>query len=139
MSGVLLLIRNGRVLQPGAKQPARLDIGIGADGRIAALETAMPGDIAGKVADLDGRLVVPGLVDAHQHLDKSRTRRLVENPGATLQGASAGYRALAATATREQIMARAERTLEPVSRSERLRSAATPTSKLKVTFVALKR
>lgn len=112
MSGVLLLIRNGRVLQPGAKQPARLDIGIGADGRIAALETAMPGDIAGKVADLDGRLVVPGLVDAHQHLDKSRTRRLVENPGATLQGASAGYRALAATATREQIMARAERTLD---------------------------
>ena len=55
---------------------------------------------------------MPGLVDAHQHLDKSRTRRLVENPSATLQGASAGYRALAATATREQIMARAERTLD---------------------------
>ena len=51
---------------------------------------------AAKVVDLNGRLVVPGLVDAHQHLDKSRTRRLIENPSATLQGASAGYRALAA-------------------------------------------
>ena len=63
--------------------------------------------------DLDGQLVVPGLVDAHQHLDKSRTRRLVENPSATLQGASAGVsRARRAIATREEIMARAERTLD---------------------------
>jgi cytosine deaminase len=112
LSGVWLLLRNGRVLQPGAKQPAQLDIAISAVGRIAALEAAIPGNAAENVIDLNGRLVVPGLVDAHQHLDKSRTRRLVENPSATLQGASAGYRALAATATREQIMARAERTLD---------------------------
>jgi cytosine deaminase len=112
LSGVSLLLSNGRVLQPGAKQPARLDIAIGTDGRIAALERAIPGDAAAKVVDLNGRLVVPGLIDAHQHLDKSRTRNLVENPRATLQGASAAYRALAATTTREQIMARAERTLD---------------------------
>ena len=58
------------------------------------------------------KLVVPGLVDAHQHLDKSRTRRLVENPTATLEGASAAYRSFAAAATREDIIARAERTLD---------------------------
>ncbi len=112
LSGVSLLLSNGRVLLPGATQPARLDIAIGMDGRIAALEAAIPGDAAADVINLNGRLVVPGLVDAHQHLDKSRTRRLVQNPSATLQGASAGYRALAATATREEIMARAERTLD---------------------------
>ena len=71
----------------------------------------LPADAA-KIVDLNGRLVVPGLVDAHQHLDKSRTRRLVENPSATLQGASAGYRTLAAHSTREDILARAQRTLD---------------------------
>jgi cytosine deaminase len=52
------------------------------------------------------------LVDAHQHLDKSRTRRLVANPAGTLDGASAAYRNFAVTATHEDIMRRAERTLD---------------------------
>src|SRR6185437_3296846 len=38
--------------------------------------------------------------------------RLVQNPDATLEGASAGYRALAATATSDEIASRAERTLD---------------------------
>jgi cytosine/creatinine deaminase len=111
LSGVSLLLSNGRVLRSGATEPERLDVAVGGDGRIAALGPMLRADAA-KVVDLNGRLVVPGLVDAHQHLDKSRTRRLVENPSATLQGASAGYRALAARSTREEIMARAERTLD---------------------------
>jgi cytosine deaminase len=61
---------------------------------------------------LRGKLVVPGLVDAHQHLDKSRTRRLVDNPNGTLEGASASYRKFAETITRDDIMLRAERTLD---------------------------
>ena len=111
MSGVSLLLSNGRVLRSGAREPERLDVAIGAGGRIAALAPTLPADAA-KIVDLNGRLVVPGLVDAHQHLDKSRTRRLVENPSATLQGASAGYRTLAAHSTREDILARAQRTLD---------------------------
>jgi len=111
LSGVSLLLSNGRVLRSGAREPERLDVAISTDGRIAALGPTLPVDAA-KIVDLNGRLVVPGLVDAHQHLDKSRTRRLVENPSATLQGASAGYRTLAAQSTREEIMARAERTLD---------------------------
>ena len=71
-----------------------------------------PRDSADKVIELRGKLITPGLVDLHQHLDKSHTRRLVRNSQATLEGASAGYRALAATATREEIAARAERTLD---------------------------
>jgi len=112
LSGFPLVLTNGRVLRSGAKQPERLDVAIGADGRIAALAPHIPAQTTARVVDLGGKLVVPGLVDAHQHLDKSRTRRLVENPSGTLTGASAGYRALAATATKSDIMARAERTLD---------------------------
>jgi len=112
LSGVALLLRRGRVLQSGAERPERLDVAIGEDGRIAALAPTVAPSSAARVVDLDGKLVVPGLVDAHQHLDKSRTRTAVTNPDATLEGASAGYRAFAVTVTREDIIARAERTLD---------------------------
>jgi cytosine deaminase len=112
LSGVALLLTHGRVLRAGAKDPERLDLAIGADGRIAALAPALAPQAAERVVELRGRLVVPGLVDAHQHLDKSRTRRLVANPTATLEGASAAYRTFAAAATREDIRQRAERTLD---------------------------
>jgi cytosine deaminase len=100
------------VLRTGARDPERLDLAVGADGRIAALAPAIAPQAAENVIDLRGRLVVPGFVDAHQHLDKSRTRRVVANPAATLDGASAAYRTFAAAATREDIMRRAERTLD---------------------------
>ncbi len=98
-------------MRTGARQAAPLDIAIDGDGRIAAIDHAlMPAEDA-KVIDLGGRLVLPGLVDMHQHLDKSRTRRLVSNPEGTLQGALAGYKKLAAGVTREQFMERAEKTI----------------------------
>jgi cytosine/creatinine deaminase len=97
----------------GARRPEPLDIAVGADGRIAAVGPLIKEEVgAHKIIDVGDKLVVPGLVDAHQHLDKSRTRRLVENPTATLEGASAAYRSFAAAATREDIIARAERTLD---------------------------
>lgn len=46
----------------------RCDIGV-ADGRIAALSGDLGGDA--EVLDLDGRLVVPGFVETHIHLDKA--------------------------------------------------------------------
>ena len=79
MAGVSLLLTQGRVLRSGAKTPERLDVAVGTDGRIAALTPTSAPQAAEKVVDLRGKLVVPGLVDAHQHLDKSRTRRLVAN------------------------------------------------------------
>ncbi len=112
MTGVGLLLRRGRVLQSGAERPEQLDLAIGEDGRIAALAPTIAHSTAARVVDLNGKLVVPGLVDAHQHLDKSRTRSAVANPSATLEGASAGYRAFAAAVTREDIVARAEKTLD---------------------------
>jgi cytosine/creatinine deaminase len=111
LAEVSLVLQRGRVLRSEGKEPEWLDLAIGADGRIAKLASAIAADGA-KVIDLNGKLVVPGLVDAHQHLDKSRTRRLASNPSATLEGASAAYRAFAASITREEIVSRAERTLE---------------------------
>ena len=112
MSGVLLLLTHGRVLRRGARDPERLDLAVGKDGRITALMPSIPPGAAERVIDLHGKLVTPGLVDAHQHLDKSRTRRLVANPAGTLEGASAAYRTFAARATRADIIERAERTLD---------------------------
>jgi cytosine/creatinine deaminase len=107
-----LILTGGRVLQTGADRSEWLDLGIGRDGRIAALAPSVDRPPDTKVIDLGGKLVVPGLVDAHQHLDKSRTRAVVANPSATLEGASAGYRDFAAAVTVDDIMARAERTVD---------------------------
>jgi cytosine deaminase len=107
-----LVLRGGRVLRVGATRPERLDIVIGADGRIAALTPTALAPLGAQEIDLAGRLVTPGLVDAHQHLDKSRTLREVSNPAGTLAGAIAAFRNYAQhRMTREEIIARAERTM----------------------------
>jgi len=109
-----LILRGARVLRYRAAELEPLDIRIGGDGRIAEIgPSLLPGDA--EVLPVDGQLVLPGLVDMHQHLDKSRTRPLLDNPSGTLAGASAAYRALAPTITREQMIARAERTVEACS------------------------
>ena len=107
MREAALILTGGRVLKTATDRPEPLDLGIGRDGRIAALAPSLD-----RAPDLGGKLVVPGLVDAHQHLDKSRTRAVVANPSATLEGASAGYRDFAAAVTVDDIMARAERTVD---------------------------
>ena len=111
MSEVALILVGGRVLRSGTTRPERLDLSIGTDGRVASIGPALPATGA-KTIDLAGKLVVPGLVDAHQHLDKSRTRRSVHNPSGTLEGAIAGYRDFAARVKREDMIARAEHTLD---------------------------
>jgi cytosine deaminase len=112
LSRFSLLLKHGRVLRAGEMDAEALDLAIDAEGRIAALAASIPSDSADEVIDLRGKLVTPGLVDAHQHLDKSRTRHLVANPSGTLEGASAGFRTFAAGVTREELIARAERTLD---------------------------
>jgi cytosine deaminase len=109
-----LILRGGRVLRFGSTTPEPLDVRIDGKGRIAAIAPDLPQGDA-QVRSLEGRLVLPGLVDVHQHLDKSRTRTLVSNPSGTLAGASAAYRALAPTITQDQIFARALRTVEACS------------------------
>ncbi len=59
-----LTVRNARI----AGWPLPMDIGIRA-GRIAAIETSLPAATPG--LDAGNKLVVPGLVETHVHLDKT--------------------------------------------------------------------
>jgi dihydropyrimidinase len=64
-----MLIRGGTVLDVDGERLA--DLRVGADGRIAAVETAglaPEPDDGGEVLDATGLLVVPGGVDAHTHM-----------------------------------------------------------------------
>jgi cytosine deaminase len=106
------LLKGGRVVRDGEKNPEVLDILVDATGRIAAIGASQSAGADAKNIDLQGKLVVPGLVDIHQHVDKSRTRRIVKNPTGTLDGALAGYQAFAVGVTRDDMIARATRTLE---------------------------
>lgn len=98
-----LVLRNARI-------PESVDLLIGESGRIERIGPRLEAPNA-RAIDLKGRLVVPGLVDAHQHLDKTRTRADVPNPKGTLLGAIEAFRAYAARMTAEDITARAERTV----------------------------
>jgi dihydroorotase len=62
-----LVIRHGRVIDPGARLDRQLDVGF-RDGRVAALEADLPLGDARQVVEADGRLVVPGLIDLHTHV-----------------------------------------------------------------------
>ncbi len=62
-----VLVRNGTVVD-GTGAPARIaDVGIAGD-RIVAVEPHLDGS-ATRVIDAEGRLVTPGFVDIHTHLD----------------------------------------------------------------------
>lgn len=102
-----LLLRGGRVA--GHDKP--LDLLIGDSGKIDRLAPGIEAGSGIKIIDLKGRLVVPGLVDAHQHLDKTRTVRTVPNPQGTLYGAIEAFGRYAAGMSAEDVAARAERTM----------------------------
>lgn len=61
-----VLVRNGRVVTPQGEETA--DIAV-ADGRIAALGPELDGSAAAEL-DLHGALVLPGVVDAHVHINE---------------------------------------------------------------------
>jgi len=84
---------------------------IGESGRIDRLAPGIEAGSGIKIIDLKARLVVPRLVDAHQHLDKTRTVRTVPNPEGTLYGAIEAFRRYAAGMNAEDVAARAERTM----------------------------
>jgi cytosine/creatinine deaminase len=85
------------------------DIGV-SGGRIVAIET----HIAAEAPEikLNGRLVVPGFVDTHVHLDKSCILDRSKLEQGTLEEAIAEVAALKRTFTEEDVYARARRTLE---------------------------
>ncbi len=86
-----------------------LDIGI-AGSRIAAIGPALACEAA--EVDLGGRLVLPGLVDTHVHLDKSCLDGRCACGSGDLAGAVRAVAEAKRSFTEEDVYARARRTLE---------------------------
>jgi cytosine deaminase len=101
-----LILKNARRL--GAEHELT-DIGV-ARGRIAAIEHNLAA--VGETIDVGGRLVSPGFVETHIHLDKSCILDRVKSERGDLDEAIAEAAKAKAAFTPEDVYARAKRTLE---------------------------
>jgi cytosine deaminase len=101
-----LILRHARIAGRGA---ATFDIGIAA-GRIAEIAEKIVAE--GPDEHLGGRLVTPGFVETHIHLDKSCILDRCQSPEGTLQEAIAQVAAAKRAFTEDDVYARARRTLE---------------------------
>jgi cytosine deaminase len=101
-----LILRNARCLNAEREVT---DIGI-AGGRIAAVEPGLAAE--GETIDLGGRLVSPGFVETHIHLDKSCILDRCKSERGDLEEAIAEAAKAKAAFTPEDVHSRAVRTLE---------------------------
>ncbi len=62
-----LLLKGGRVIDPANGLDAKMDVAVSL-GRIAAVQKDIPASEAGKVVDVSGLYVTPGLIDIHYHI-----------------------------------------------------------------------
>jgi len=81
------------------------------DGKIVAIENHIDADAA-RVIEANGKVLIPGLVESHIHLDKALIADRLPNKSGTLQEALSVTAQLKPTFTKEDIIDRAERTLE---------------------------
>ena len=104
------LLRNGRI---AGREHEPVDIAI-RDGRIAAISARSDQPAQGTASEisLDGRLVIPGFVETHIHLDKSCISDRCSCHTGTLQEAIESVAAAKRGFTEEDIYARGRRTLE---------------------------
>jgi len=61
-----LLLKNGEVIDPGDKRRGRYDVAF-TNGVVAAVGENIPAEEARETIDVSGKLVTPGLIDAHGH------------------------------------------------------------------------
>jgi len=100
------IFRNARI---GGREGAPVDIGVKA-GRFAAIEITLAG--SGPEQPLDGRLVVPGFIETHIHLDKSCLLGRCDCRTGTLEEAISEVAKAKRNFTEEDVYVRASRTLE---------------------------
>ena len=62
-----LVLKGGRVIDPANRLNGLMDVAVSA-GKIAAVDRDIPANQAGKVVDVRGLYVTPGLVDIHFHV-----------------------------------------------------------------------
>ena len=101
-----LILRDARAFGLDRAEPASIGI---ADGKIAAIAPALEADAP--VLDLGGRLVAPGLVETHIHLDKTCIIDRCKSEQGTVAEAVAETAAAKRAFTQADIYARAARTL----------------------------
>ncbi|WP_432167608.1 amidohydrolase family protein [Streptomyces sp. bgisy031] len=101
-----LILRQARV--EDARSPCDVVID---GGRVRAVGDAS-GQDADEVIDCAGRVVLPGFVEPHLHLDKALLDGVRSNPDGTLAGAIAVTGELKSAFTHEDVRARARRVLE---------------------------
>ena len=101
------VLRNARIAD-GPDAPT-VDIGM-VDGTIAAIEPALNAE--GEVFDAGGRLVSPGFVETHIHLDKSCLLDRLSDQRGGLNEAIGEVARLKAGFSAEDVYLRAKRTLE---------------------------
>jgi cytosine/creatinine deaminase len=101
-----LILRNARI---AGREPQAVDIGIAA-GRIAEIAPGIAADAPQQ--DIRGKLVIPGFVETHIHLDKSCILERCRSEQGTLQEAIAEVAAAKRAFTADDVYARASRTLE---------------------------
>ena len=102
-----LVFGNARI---AGAEDRMVDIGIHS-GRFAAIEAKLP-EADGPTQDLAGRLVTPGLVETHIHLDKSCLLGRCNCEQGTLDEAIAEVASAKKKFTEEDVYARARNTLE---------------------------
>lgn len=90
MSAFDLIIKSGTVVT--ASDSARCDVGI-RDGRVVALAERLDG--AARTIDASGRLVLPGGIDAHCHLDQPRAQGLASGGAVMADDFESGSRSAA--------------------------------------------
>ena len=103
-----LILRNTRVAG-AAEDAALVDIGV-TGGKIVHLGPRL--EASGREIDVDGRLVAPGFVETHIHLDKSRLLDRCRSDEGTLEEAIAQVAAAKKAFTTEDVHRRAAATLE---------------------------
>src|SRR5262245_12543459 len=101
-----LILRKARII---GRNGGTFDIGIDR-GRVAAIEPRLETD--GREIDLDGRLVSPGFVETHIHLDKSCILDRCKADKGDLEEAIGEVTRAKRAFTPEDIHQRARRTLE---------------------------
>lgn len=62
-----LLLKGGHVIDPANGLDAKMDVAVSL-GRIAAVQKDIPASEGGKVVDVSGLYVTPGLIDIHYHI-----------------------------------------------------------------------
>ena len=104
-----LILRNAKLANAGPVQPT-VDIGVHS-GRIVAIEPQLTAE--GLAYDAGGKLVSPGLIESHFHLDKTRLMdRVPLQPNRMVRDHMERTAAIKQTFTPDEMYARAQATLE---------------------------